>query len=96
MPLEMDGLKEDQRTGDFDWVLPANILNARTQASPDKIKIFQVRERAMEPDFKEGEYVLVDLSDTKPSPPGVFLVSDGFGHMLRNCAFVPKSSPAAV
>ncbi len=88
---------QDNQSGlDAEWVIPASILNARTQAPSDKIKIFQVRENAMEPDFKQGEYVLVDLSDKKPSPPGVFLVSDGFGNMLRDCAFVPKVSPPAV
>lgn len=79
-----------------DWVIPANILSARTQAPPEQIKIFQVRESAMEPDFKQGEYVLVDLSDQKPSPPGVFIVSDGFGNMIRHCAFAPKTNPPEV
>ncbi len=97
MPLEMGALHDNgPRTGDLDWVIPANILNARTQAPPDKIKIFQVRETAMESEFKQGEYVLVDLSDRTPTPPGVFLVSDGFGHMLRNCAFMPKTHPPTV
>jgi hypothetical protein len=95
LPLE-EVFKENQDTVNLEWVIPANILNARTQAPPEKIKIFQVRENAMEPDFKQGEYVLVDLSDIKPSPPGVFLVSDGFGNMVRDCAFVAKTNPPAV
>jgi hypothetical protein len=96
-PLDPDALQEEgQKFTDSEWVIPANILTSRTQAPPDKIKIFKVSETAMEPDFKQGEHVLVDLSDQKPSPPGVFLVSDGFGYMIRNCAFVPKASPPTV
>lgn len=79
-----------------EWVIPAEILIARTSAAPNQIKIFQIRETIMEPDFKQGEYVLVDLSDCVPSPPGAFIVSDGFGHMARFCEFIPKSKPPEV
>ena len=43
-----------------------------------------------------GGAVLVDLSDTKPSPPGVFLVSDGVGHILRHCEIVAQKQPVQV
>ena len=95
-PLQQNLLHEEQDAVADEWVIPAGILSARTQAPPDKIKIFQVKENAMEPDFRQGEHVLVDLSDKNPSPPGVFIVSDGFGHMIRKCAFVPKTEPAEV
>ena len=94
-PLDGSAFAEDGQ-GEAEWGIPASILSPRTQAPPDKIKIFQVRENAMEPDFKQGEHVLVDLSDQKPSPPGVFIVSDGFGYMVRHCAFVPKTNPPEV
>ena len=50
----------------------------------------------MEPEFKLNQHVLVDLEDKKPSPPGAFIVSDGFGCMVRNCAFVPQSKPPKI
>ncbi len=78
------------------WVIPAGILSQRTKAPPEQIKIFTVQESLMEPDYKRGEHVLVDLSDKKPSPPGAFIISDGFGYMLRLCAFAPKSDPPHV
>lgn len=86
----------DEPLDGAEWILPASILSQRTNAPPEKIKIFQVRENAMEPDFKHGEYVLIDLSDQKPTPPGVFIVSDGFGHMIRHCAFIPRANPPTV
>ncbi len=88
---------ENPSSGDSgDWVIPASVLNTRTQAPPEKIRIFEIGENTMEPDFRRGESVLVDLCDIKPSPPGVFLVSDGFGHMVRRCEFVPRSNPPEV
>lgn len=79
-----------------EWVIPASILNKRTNAPPNLIKIFEVNENNMEPDFKQGENVLVDLSDQAPSPPGTFILHDGFGYMLRLCEFVPKSDPPEI
>jgi transcriptional regulator with XRE-family HTH domain len=96
-PLENRGIAEEaEHARDTEWIIPANILNTRTQAPQEKIKKFQVRENTMEPEFKQGEHVLVDLSDQNPSPPGVFIVSDGFGYMLRHCAYIPKTDPPEV
>jgi hypothetical protein len=92
----LDEVFSDHSSNDGEWIIPAEVLGGRTQAPSDKIKILQVRENVMEPDFKQGEYVLVDLSDRKPSPPGVFIVSDGFGHMIRDCAYVPKTTPPEI
>ena len=78
------------------WIIPAEILSTRTQTPPNQIKIFTVQESLMEPDFKRGEHVLIDLSDKTPSPPGCFIISDGFGIMLRNCEYVPNSDPAEI
>ena len=65
-------------------------------APPEKIKIFSVHEKAMAPEFSEGEQVLVDLSDTDPKNPGFFVVHDGFAHIIRHCAYIPHSKPARV
>lgn len=95
-PLDGHESFRDGQAAPSDWVLPAAILSPRTKAPAEKIRIFQVREAVMEPDFRSGEYVLVDVSDKKPAPPGIFIVSDGFGNMLRQCEFVPKSEPPAI
>ena len=79
-----------------EWVIPASILSAHTEAGAEQVKIYKIRERIMEPEFKHGEHVLVDLSTTEPSPPGVFIVSDGFGYLIRHCEFVPSSDPPEI
>lgn len=82
-------LQEDAAaSGRSEWIIPANILSQRTKAPSGQIKIFQVKENSMEPAFRNGEHVLVDQSDTRPSPPGIFVVSDGFGHMVRQCEYI--------
>lgn len=92
-------LSEAKADGQLDgahWVIPADIIAKRTKAPPEQVRIFEIRESTMEPDFRQGEYVLVDLSDKNPSPPGPYIISDGFGHMIRHCEFLPKSQPPKI
>lgn len=93
----IDGLSEESsQPPKAEWVIPRAIMTQRTQAPPDKIKIFQVQETLMEPDFQRGQHVLVDLSDVNPSPPGVFIVSDGYSYLIRQCEILMESGPLKV
>ena len=89
-------LSESAITSDDAWTLPASLLAGRTAAPAEQLRIFAVQETAMAPDFQPGEQVLVDLSNRNPSPGGVFVVSDGFGHVLRQIEYVPHSQPPSV
>ncbi len=95
------GMAEKERADDQDawqdaWIMPASLLESRTDAPPEKIRIFTIRDNSMEPDFMVGAQVLVDLSDITPSPPGVFILSDGLGHVLRQCDIIPGETPLQV
>lgn len=97
-PLSARGVQDGAASvlPDDNWIMPARLLEGRTKAPPEKIRIFEVRDNAMSPDFTIGEHILVDQSDHDPSPPGVFIVSDGRGHMIRQCEYVPHSQPPLV
>jgi hypothetical protein len=43
-----------------------------------------------------GDRVIVDARDTKPSPPGPFLVYDGTGLVVKLCEPVHGSNPATI
>ncbi|MGB4108003.1 MAG: S24 family peptidase [Alphaproteobacteria bacterium] len=88
---------DDGQGAPGEWAIPAMVLSSQAAHGPDKTtRIFQVRETAMEPEFRHGEQILVDTSDRKPSPPGIFIVSDGFSSMLRHCEYAPRSSNGEV
>ncbi|MCB1556144.1 MAG: hypothetical protein KDJ15_02405 [Alphaproteobacteria bacterium] len=95
-PLTHGFSESEQETIQDSWVVPASVMTAHTRTPPDKIKIFSVSENAMAPGFVRGEQVLVDLSDTNPSPPGVFVLSDGMGQILRQCEYIPHSNPPEI
>ena len=96
-PLGAKGRMSDSAdNAQADWILPAEIMQKRTRSTPDHIKSFRVEDNMMSPDFKRDEHVLVDLEDRTPTPPGTFVVSDGFGYLLRNIEHVPSSNPAQI
>ena len=97
-PLEgAQSMSEPQNiTEQSEWVIPADVIRQRTQAPSEQVKIFQIEERVMEPDFKCGEHVLVDTSNTHPAPTGAYVISDGFSYMIRFCEFVTRSDPPQI
>lgn len=97
------GALQEGRALDGDWVmrqsgaayskLPPFQLE---EPLPDKIKIFPIREKVMEPDLKLGDHVIVDLRDKNPAHPGLFVISDGFGYMARHCVLKKQIGQASV
>ena len=75
------------------WISPDSVIKPHTNTPSENIKSFRVADNMMAPDFHRDEHVLVDLSNTHPSPPGVFILSDGYNYMLRHCEIVPGSQP---
>jgi transcriptional regulator with XRE-family HTH domain len=81
----------DGDTPPGEWMMPEDFAST---ASPEKMRVFQVRDQFMEPEFKQGERVLVDTADK--TPPGVFVLSDGYSTMLRHCEATAKSNPVKI
>ncbi len=91
-----DRASNNTQTEQEPWIIPEQIIQKHVEASPDQIKIYQIKENLMAPEYNKGEHVLVDSTDMVPSPPGVFIVSDGFGYLIRSCEMVAGSKPAKV
>jgi Peptidase S24-like len=64
------------------WFLPRRFLGAFTE-SPEALVVLRVAGDSMEPDYQAGERVLVDTAHRTPSPPGVYVLWDGFGLVLK-------------
>jgi phage repressor protein C with HTH and peptisase S24 domain len=78
------------------WELPAILIRGQTSTPPDALKVLPVVGDSMVPDFLPGERVLVDTSHRIPSPPGVYVIFDGFGLVLKRLELVPQSDPPMV
>lgn len=65
-------------------------------AEPSRIKIIAVRGDSMEPKLWPGQRVMVDIEDRTPSPPGIFVVWDGLGLVIKRVEVVPGTDPLRV
>ena len=79
-----------------EWKIPTNLLSVYTTAATSTLRIITVYGDSMIPDFMPGARVLVDTNDQRPSPPGVFILWDGYGLVLKRLEIIPYSDPGLV
>lgn len=53
------------------------------RASPTELRVIEVRGDSMIPTLCEGDIILVRITDKNPSPPGIFVLFDGFGLVVK-------------
>jgi len=88
-PLNGDG----QHLVLAEWTLPVDYLRAYV-ASPAAARIIRIVGDSMEPHYNAGDRVLVDTSHQTPSPPGVYVIWDGFGLVLKHVEVLAGRRPA--
>lgn len=86
----------DPQAAIAEWQIPFDFLRSHTHAAPASLRIIRVHGDSMVPDFRPGERVLVNTDDRLPSPPGVFIVWDGFGLVIKRLEVIPYSEPATL
>lgn len=64
--------------------------------NPKRVRIIPVRGTSMEPELWSGQRVMVDIEDRIPSPPGIFVVWDGLGLVLKYVEVIANSNPVRV
>lgn len=59
----------------------------------DNARVMTVRGDSMEPTLCHNDTVLIDLSQKTPSPPGLFVVFDGFGLAVKRIEQIGQQQP---
>jgi phage repressor protein C with HTH and peptisase S24 domain len=75
---------------------PADSFREAYGINPGRVRIIPVRGTSMEPELWAGQRVMVDIEDKAPSPPGIFVVWDGLGLVLKYVEVVANSEPLRV
>lgn len=91
-----DGFLVDILPSKGNWVMPRELFAQVAPAGTEGLKIVSVRGDSMMPRFRPGQRVMVDTADKLPSPPGVFLVWDGFSLVIKQVEVIPFSEPPRV
>jgi hypothetical protein len=79
-----------------EWQIPSGIVRGYSTAPAAELRFITVMGDSMEPTLQPGQRVLVDTGDRKPSPPGVFVVWDGLGLVIKRVQMLPHSEPPRV
>ena len=84
------------------WHFPSQWISVEFRAKPPELKIITIDGDSMvsEPpsrrDLEPGDKVIVNTSDTAPSPPGIFIIYDGLGLVAKRAEFIANSEPPLV
>ena len=90
------GLTEDAGKVVALWQVPSEIVRGYSTAPAPELRIITVMGDSMEPTLQPGQRVLVDVGDLKPSPPGIFVVWDGLGLVIKRVQMLAHSEPPRV
>lgn len=77
------------------WVIPRQSADWMS-SSNGNLRVIEVVGISMSPELLPGDRVVVDLSDKTPSPPGLFVVWDGLGLVVKHVHHVPNSDPPRI
>jgi transcriptional regulator with XRE-family HTH domain len=83
-----DGASEGEK-----WGMPGEFLSRELRASPNEAAIYTVNSHAVEPEYEYGDKAIIDRSDRRPSPGGIFLYWDGIGAAFARMQAIPGQEP---
>jgi len=66
-------------------------IRERLQSDPANLRMLFVRDDSMEPTLCHNDMILVDVTRTSPTPPGIFVLFDGFGLVTKRVEHVSGS-----
>ncbi len=76
------------------WLMDSpSWIRDRLKARPADLRMLHVEGDSMLPTLSDGDIVLVDLSRTAPTPPGLFVLFDGLGLVAKRLEHVANSDP---
>lgn len=78
------------------WYFAGALIRHELKASPRDLRIITLEGDSMEPMLPSGSRIMIDTSRRIPTPPGIFVVWDGFGLVTKRLAHVPNSEPPRV
>lgn len=79
-----------------DWPFATDYLRNELGLEKTHLAVVEVRGDSMEPTLSSGDRVLVNMSDKQVSQPGVFILYDGGGTVIKRVERIPGTDPAKI
>jgi phage repressor protein C with HTH and peptisase S24 domain len=88
-----DGAAGDEAGSDDSFAMPVEMLRKITPTVSAGLRLITISGDSMAPVLEHGDVVMVDCTQTQPSPPGIFIVDDGVGLVAKRLDLVPATQP---
>lgn len=88
-----DGAAGDEAGSDDSFAMPVEMLRKITPTPSAGLRLIMISGDSMAPVLEHGDIVMVDCTQTQPSPPGIFIVDDGVGLVAKRLDLVPATQP---
>ena len=74
--------------------LPIAAINRRAHPpKTDALRMISISGDSMVPLLEHDDTVMLDCSQTRPSPPGIFILDDGVGLVAKRIEIIPSTTP---
>ena len=75
------------------WHLPKQWLHSIGNGQTDALKLLSVSGDSMAPKLLHGDIVMIDTAKRIASPPGIFVLHDGLGLVIKQIEPIPNTNP---
>lgn len=89
-------LEDDENKRTVQWQVPTDFLRRATTSIPEALRIISVIGDSMAPLFETTDKVIIDTAQRTPSPPGVFVLWDGMGFVLKRISYIADTDPPKI
>ncbi|MBT6122530.1 MAG: helix-turn-helix transcriptional regulator [Candidatus Puniceispirillum sp.] len=72
---------------------PRPWLRKISPSKTEALKLITISGDSMAPVLEHGDTVMLDIDQTRPSPPGIFILHDGLGLVAKRIELVPSTNP---
>jgi phage repressor protein C with HTH and peptisase S24 domain len=90
-----NGRFQDEESQVGNWMIPRECIQPHA-GDINSIRIIRVVGDSMMPELYPGDRIMVNTTDTEPSPPGLFVVWDGIGLVVKRLMYIPNSKPPRI
>lgn len=86
--ISLDGEAERGR-----WPFLTEYIDSELRLRGSELALISVKGDSMEPTLRSGDRILIDLTDRNVSQPGLFVLWDGDGRVVKRVERIPASQP---
>ena len=78
------------------WHFPKTWLQQHANGQIESLKLLTVSGDSMAPRLLHGDIVMIDTFQRTASPPGIFVLHDGLGLVIKQIEPIPNTAPVTL